>query len=129
MFNRNFKNNKINIACSSHIKERLFSKILILKREKINRVNDESLKQNLRSCSEFFICVYCRLPTSDLLWHHIFWIKRWKTQSRGLCRWGFLVWWYNLFIFCLLMNDIIWGFQSFSIPYLTIVFNLKYLLQ
>lgn len=42
-------------------------KILILKREKINRANDESLKQNLRSCSEFFICVYCRLPTSDLL--------------------------------------------------------------
>lgn len=29
--------------------------ILILKIEKINRVNDESLKQNLRSCSEFFI--------------------------------------------------------------------------
>lgn len=41
----------------------------------------------------------------------------------------FLVWWYNLFIFCLRMNDIIWGFQSFSIPYLTIVSNLKYLLQ
>lgn len=52
-------------------------KILILKREKIIRVNDELFEQNFYQMLQivfkfFLICVNRRLSTSDLLRHHIF---------------------------------------------------------